>query len=359
MTYRLYAEADAADSAIAQRVARSLRLTISVGPLPEPEGDRWAAAKKTVLLTNYRGAFLKPCPCTRNHTCCGYRFLNVATNCPIDCTYCILQHYVGPAPLTIHCNLDDMYAELEEKLAAARGRVLRIGTGELTDSLAIDELTGYAADMVRFFAGFDDATLELKTKTSFVENLIGLEHRDRTVAAWSLNPEAIAESDEKGAACLDDRIAAARRCQDDGYPLAFHFDPIVEYPGWREGYRDVVRRLFDAGIRQESVAWISMGTLRYPPRTGDIIARRFPRSVIRTGELVSGTDGKKRYFKPVRIEMYRELAAEIAKGWPDAFIYLCMESPGVWQAALGQAPSSQELSRALGDRTRHGGRADG
>jgi spore photoproduct lyase len=359
MTYRLYAEADAADSPIAQRVARSLALTVTVGPIPEPEGDRHAAAKKTILLANHRGDFLKPCPGTRNHTCCGYRFLNIATNCPIDCTYCILQDYVGAAPLTIHCNLDDMYAELEEKLSSSRGRVLRIGTGELTDSLAVDELTGYAADLVPFFAGFDDATLELKTKTAFVRNIVGLDHRGRTVIAWSLNPDEIAASDEKGAASVDDRIAAARRCQDDGYPLAFHFDPLIEYPGWREGYRGVVQRLFDAGITQESVAWISMGTLRYPPHVGDIIAERFPRSVIRTGELVSGIDGKRRYFKPVRIEMYRELASCIARGWPDAFVYLCMESPSVWRAALGREPDAKQLSDALDDRTRRRGAADG
>jgi len=350
MTYRLYAEADAADSPLAQRVARFLGLTVNVAPIPEPEGDPYRTAKETILLANHRGEFLKPCPCTRKHTCCGYHFLNVATNCPMDCTYCILQDYVGTAPLTIHCNLDDMYTELEEKLSLP-GRAIRIGTGELTDSLAIDELTGYAPDLVRFFARFGHATLELKTKTAFVENLVGVEHGGRTVVAWSLNPEEIADSDEKGAATLDERIAAARRCMDQGYPLAFHFDPLVEYAGWRDGYPDVVRRLFDAGIRQDAIAWISMGTLRYPRHVGDIIARRFPRSILRAGELVSGTDGKKRYFKPVRIEMYRALAAEIARGWPDAFVYLCMESPGVWQAALGRAPRSRELSDALDRRT--------
>ncbi len=55
----------------------------------------------------------------------------------MDCTYCILQDYLDPSPVTIHSNTDDMFSELDEALSSSR-RVFRIGTGELTDSLAID-----------------------------------------------------------------------------------------------------------------------------------------------------------------------------------------------------------------------------
>ncbi|GAF93840.1 unnamed protein product, partial [marine sediment metagenome] len=279
--------------------------------------------------------FLKSCPGTSWYTCCGYNFLNVATNCPIDCTYCILQDYLGTQPLTIHCNTDEMLEELQRSLNASEGRFSRIGTGELTDSLAIDELTGYTRDLVPFFARFDNAVLELKTKTAFVENLSSIEHNRHTIVAWSLNTESIAQSEEIGAPSVADRIQAARRCRDEGYPLAFHFDPIIEHPGWEKGYRQVVEMLFDAGIRSENVAWISLGCLRFVPRVGEIVAERFPKSVIRTGEFITAKDGKRRYFKPVRVEMYRNVVEQLRKGWPDVFIYLCMESPSVWNASLG------------------------
>ncbi len=107
-----------------------------------PDGLNHQTAKKTIRFKNYKGSFLKPCPGTSRHTCCGYNFLNIATNCPMDCTYCILQDYLGPSPITIHNNTDDMLAELETTLSSSR-RFLRIGTGELTDSLARDEITGY------------------------------------------------------------------------------------------------------------------------------------------------------------------------------------------------------------------------
>ncbi len=309
----------------------------------------YSSLKKTIRSEKHKGLFLKPCPCTPRHTCCGYNFLNIATNCPIDCTYCILQDYLGPSPITIHCNTDDMLTELEAALDSSR-RFLRIGTGELTDSLAIDEITGYTFHLVPFFARHRNAVLELKTKTAAVENLIGLEHGGRTVTAWSLNPQKLVETEEIGAASVAERIRAARLCQDEGYRLAFHFDPIIEHPGWRESYRQTVEMLFDAGIEHDRVAWISLGCLRFVPRMREIMAERFPESIARTGEFVTGMDGKARYFKPLRIEMYSALASFIKAGWPEVFIYLCMESRSVWQASLGWSPTSSELAAAMDER---------
>ena len=162
----------------------------------------------------------------------------------------------------------------------------------------------------------------------------------------------MAESDEAGAASVEERIRAAKACQDEGYLLAFHFDPIIEHPDWKEGYRRTVSMLFDAGIKQEKVAWISLGCLRFVPRMREIMAERFQNSLIRTGEFITGSDGKARYFKPVRIELYSSLVGFIREGWPEALIYLCMESPSVWNASLGWAPTGAELAKALDERVR-------
>lgn len=344
----LFADSDAADTDIARRAADNLGTSIKVQPPPSYQRN-YRTAKKTIYLKNHKGAFLKACPCTSGHTCCGYNFLNIATNCPIDCTYCVLQDYLGTSPITIHCNVDDMLNELDTTLSSSR-RFFRIGTGELTDSLAIDEITGYTRQLVPFFAGHQNAILELKTKTDFVKNLIGLEHGGRTIVAWSLNSETLAASEETGSAPVEERIRAAKLCQDDGYLVAFHFDPIIEHAGWKEGYRRTVSMLFDAGIEQDKVAWISMGCLRFVPRMREIMAERFPGSLIRTGEFITGTDGKTRYFKPIRIEMYSSLVEFIRSGWPEAFIYLCMESRSVWNASLGWTPTNADLAAALDKR---------
>ena len=52
-------------------------------------------AKTTLLLAVQKGPFWRACPGTRDYICCGYQVLQVALNCPFDCTYCILQSYVN------------------------------------------------------------------------------------------------------------------------------------------------------------------------------------------------------------------------------------------------------------------------
>ncbi|MCJ7542506.1 MAG: DNA photolyase, partial [Desulfobacterales bacterium] len=70
-----------------------------------------------------------------------------------------------------------------------------------------------------------------------------------------------------------------------------------------------------------------------------IIQKRFPKSKIIYGEFISGLDGKMRYFKPLRIDLYRKIVSYIRDYAPDAMIYLCMEDDEVWQKSLGFVPS--------------------
>ncbi|RMG62294.1 MAG: GNAT family N-acetyltransferase, partial [Bacteroidetes bacterium] len=86
---------------------------------------------------------------------------------------------------------------------------------------------------------------------------------------------------------------AARRCVDHGYPVAFHFDPLIYYPQWEEDYRALIGELFES-IPASSVAWISVGALRLPPGLKEIIRQRFPRSRVPLGELLPAGDGKLR-----------------------------------------------------------------
>ncbi|MBN1626024.1 MAG: hypothetical protein JW944_05820, partial [Deltaproteobacteria bacterium] len=57
--------------------------------------------KETIRLIDFKGEFLKPCPGTREYICCGYQILNVGTNCPMDCSYCILQSYFNKPSLRV------------------------------------------------------------------------------------------------------------------------------------------------------------------------------------------------------------------------------------------------------------------
>jgi spore photoproduct lyase len=304
---------------------------------------------ETLEVINFRGQFVKACPGTRRYLCCGYHILHLGTQCSLGCTYCILQAYLSGRNLRLFANLDDMWLELTEHLHSLPRKVHRLGTGEFMDSLLLDSFTHLSRELIPFFAGQPRAVLELKTKTANVELLRGLSHGGRTVVAWSLNPQGLIQSEEPGAAGLEARLEAARRCQEWGYRLAFHFDPLIAYPGWQQGYAEVVNRLA-AAVDPGRIAWISLGTLRFMPTLKEIIRRRHTGSALLYEEFVPGLDGKLRYFRDLRVEMYRYLGALLHRLSCDLLIYLCMESEDVWREALGFSPAERGGLSAMLDR---------
>jgi len=297
--------------------------------------------KRHLLLTRNRGRFFKPCPGTKEYVCCDYQVLNIGMNCPMDCVYCILQAYLNNPYLSFFVNIEDLLAELTEAFTRAPGQFRRIGTGEFTDSLALDRFTGLSQLLVEFMRDKYDAVLELKTKTAVVENLEGLDHGGRTIVSWSLNSPVIAAKEEIRTASLGQRLAAAARCASWGYKLAFHFDPLVYHPGWREGYSEIIDRLF-AAVPKEKIVWISMGCLRYLPALKGIAGRRFPHSRIFYEEFIEGLDGKARYFRTLRVEMYRHLYRQLQRhADPRTCVYLCMENNEIWQEVFGFVPEER------------------
>ena len=297
--------------------------------------------KQNLLLCQNRGHFLKPCPATKEYRCCGYQVINIGMNCPMDCVYCILQAYLNNPWLSHFVNVDDLLRDLEGALLAEPNRFFRIGTGEFTDSLALDQLTGLSPILVPFFAEKKNAVLELKTKSAAIANLEHLAHQGRTIVAWSLNSPVIMQKEEWRTATLDERLRAAAQCADWGYQLAFHFDPIIVHPGWQEGYTKTIDRLFQA-VPREKIAWISMGALRFLPPLKAIATSRFPNSRFLAEEFVVGLDGKHRYFRPRRVELYRHLYALLRERADSrTCLYLCMESDEIWREVFGFAPEEQ------------------
>ena len=305
--------------------------------------------KNTLVLMRYPGKFLRNCQGSGAEICCNYFVVSYAWNCHMECTYCVLRSYLNNGALVVCTNLDDLLLEVGETLRLNPGRTFRIGTGELADSLALDHITRFSGKMVPFFASLPNGVLELKTKSDQISNLRDLNHGGRTVISWSMNSKRICRTEELKTATFEERLGAAVQCQEWGYRLGFHFDPIVYYEGWEDEYRESVKEIFST-VDPRRVAWISLGALRFPPHLRDIVRRQFPKSKIPCGEFVPGHHGKLRYFRPIREEIYRKMKSWIHVMAPEAFVYLCMENRLVWERSFGESPRDVEHLSGLMDR---------
>ena len=265
--------------------------------------------------------FFKRCPCTKRAFSCGYHIFNLGFGCIYECTYCYLQEYTNCPGIVLPLNTEDFFREFD----SYRKPRMRIGTGEFTDSLALDNITQYSLSLIEFFNENTDITFELKTKSDNISNLLKAKHKGNVVISWSLNPEKIIKENEFYTASLNKRLDSALKCMEAGYRVGFHFDPIIHYRNWPTDYQNLVNRLFD-NIPYKNIAWISLGTLRFNPHLKSIIENRFPDNKILDEELLIGFDNKLRYPEKLRFFIYQNMLYWIRKRAKNLRVYLCMEN---------------------------------
>lgn len=294
------------------------------------------AGKKIFLITDYKGNIIKKCPGSRGVLCCNYYVANIINGCPFACTYCILQDYINCGSVMICANIDRFFDELKTMQRA--NFFLRIGTGELADSLAFDPYLDLSSELIVRIKEYPSTILELKTKSICIDNLLKLDHNGQVVIGWSLNPQELVDSDERDAASLDDRLKAARRVVSAGYKVAFHFDPVILINEWEQKYKSVVDKIFDF-VPPHMISWISIGGLRFTPALKKIYQQKFPDSkILSYGEFTMSADGKLRYFRPIRFDMYRKMTGFIKSHGDSIPVYFCMESAQMWNDVMGSLP---------------------
>ena len=343
---RVYVEADLVDSPRFQ----ALRPRLACFPIhivaSKEEIPNRHLNQRTVFLCRPRGETVGSCPGSRGHICCNYLTADLYLGCPLGCAYCIMKSYLNFAPLTVYLDPGPTIARIIAIAGRNPDRMLRVGTGEVGDSLLLDPIFGLSAELIGALADFPNVYLELKTKTHFVDHLLDIDGKGNTVIGFSLNPQSIITAYEGSSSPLRLRLDAARRALEAGYLVSFHFDPLIYYPEWERDYRGVIEKIFER-IDGKGIIWISLGGFRFPPYLKPIIRNRFPASKILWGELFPGNDVKFRYLKSLRVEMYRKIVGWLRDYEPNLFIYLCMESREVWEKVFGWSPKNNKALDGL------------
>jgi spore photoproduct lyase len=269
-----------------------------------------------------------------------------------------LAAYLGSEAVIRFGNLDTALTELEAILSSIEksdpesgqdgsswpeDRSYRFCTGEFTDSLIYEEGLGISASLIELFRSSTKCYLELKTKTADLGSLLKLDHGGRTVISFSLNAPFIAQNHEPKAAPLIKRLQAAQAAAAAGYPLGFHFDPIVHYKDWRSGYGQTIE-LLDQYVPWDRIAWISLGCFRYLGPLKNAQLAKNPSSLF-DAEFIRALDGKFRYPRPLRRLLYEGLLDLLKPRLdPRTTVYFCMESPRMWRDLLGFDPQTSQLT---------------
>lgn len=336
--HRAYVEEEVARSVAASRAREFLGSAVELQVIPDreaiPEEHR---NHHTLFVARSPAGMFKRCPGSSGHLCCNYLTIDLYAGCPLGCSYCIMKSYLSLSPITVYAELSPAIRALREVAEKNRDRTIRVGTGEVGDSLLYDPIFRLSEELIQGVADLANVRLELKTKSDHVDHLLQVEPKGGTVIAFSLNPQEVIDREEGWAASLKSRLSAAERASRAGYGLAFHFDPIIRVSRWQELYEGVVRAL--RRFRERDVAWVSLGTVRFTKSLKEKIDDR----PYLYDEFFPSRDGKLRYLQKERVAVYRRMR-ELIDEHLGAPVYMCMESEAVWRRSFGGMPA--ELSQA-------------
>lgn len=315
----------------AQRVDALDRTHMQLGGLL-PQGD--AARRRVGRRTLVVGTLANPLRRSRERgiVCPNYLHFSPTAYCAYRCAYC----YLAGSCSTIVAPVTKVFVNLEDALAAIARRARRLSgpasfyVGKLQDALAVDSLTGFSRVLVPFFAAQPLARLVMLTKSDCVRNLLGLEHLGHTVVSWSVNPEAVCEEFEGGAPSLARRLQAARECQEAGYHIRFIIMPILPVPHWRRHYSELIEAIFAAAPPQR----VTLGGICSYPTALRLTWQALGRDNVITRNISAAPspDGRRRFPRELRAELYRHIIAEIRRRSLSLPIGLCLEEPELWEA---------------------------
>ena len=257
----------------------------------------------------------------------GQYYLFHEIDCKYDCEYCYLQYYFQTKIPTIFVNRKDVLENIEEILKTHENPYFHVG--EVCDALAFDDLTDFSVDIAKLFNRYPNGKIEFRTKSLNINNLISLEEiPSNIIPSWTMSPEFINETIEHGTPGLKDRIGVAKKCQEAGYTVGVRLDPIFRYENWEQDYKDMIDTIL-VSLDPHKIDYITIGSIKLHKNLLDAIRKRFPDSPVILGEVVPAADGKYRYIKFNRVDMYKKMIEWIRNFDNDIEIDLSLESDEV------------------------------
>lgn len=170
-----------------------------------------------------------------------------ATGCMGHCHYCYLQTTMGSKPyIRTYVNIDEIFASAEKYMSERAPEETRFEASCTSDIVGVDHLTHSLKKAIEFFGKSDYGRLRFVTKFAHVDHLLDADHQGRTRFRFSINNEHIIKYFEPGTSQLNERIEAAVKVAEAGYPLGFIIAPIYLHEGWKEGYKNMFEQLDEA-----------------------------------------------------------------------------------------------------------------
>ena len=284
---------------------------------------------------------IKPNP---EHVCRPCWRLNISPGCPHKCAYCGLAGF-----MVVGLNMSEYLHQLG-KLVEANPWQLTYLVDDISDVLVYEPELNVFSELVRFFGTTGKRYLIAHTKSANVDFLRSLPHNGRTIMCFSLSAKTQASQLEKGAGTMDQRIEAARKCQEWGMPIRYKFKPIIPVKNWRDEAREMIRSLFEQ-TQPDNLSMTVLMWMGFEDMTScidpDLLDSKFVDAAWNAALNAAGSAWEHERLRPfpheVRREIYEFYIREIRAVNREVPLTLSTESLEMWKdlgANLGVKPGT-------------------
>ena len=261
------------------------------------------------------------------NACPNYWHFSPYGFCPYGCHYCYLAGTPGvwfSPTVKIFLNLPEILTDVD-RIATMLSHPTAFYLGKLQDGLALEPLSGYARVMIPFFARHRDAHMVVLTKGADVENLLDLDHAGHTILSWTVNPPEVVSRFEKNTPDIMDRLKAMRQCAEVGYPVRAVIMPIIPVADWQDIYGRFLATLLDS----VPLSRITLGSICSYPQAQRLMELKLGENNEISSQLdpvaAKSDDGRIRFSRPTREQVYGHLIECIHQIRPDLQVGLCLE----------------------------------
>lgn len=252
----------------------------------------------------------------------------LTTGCAGHCHYCYLQTTMSSKPyVRVYVNTDEILQRTKQYIEERKPEITRFEAACTGDPVSLEHLTGALKTYIEWFGQEEFGRLRFVTKFDNVDSLLTAKHNNHTEIRFSVNSDYVIKNFEPGTSTFEQRIEAAGKIAEAGYPLGFIIAPIMRYDGWQEGYIHLLEKLSQRLANTPAQRlYFELIQHRFTKTAKNTILKRYPKTKLEMDEeqrqLKWGRYGKFKYVYPKDTvqEMQHLFDTHIAKLFPQAEI---------------------------------------
>lgn len=210
----------------------------------------------------------------------------LATGCMGHCHYCYLQTTLGSKPyIRTYVNLDEIFAQAQKYMDERAPEITRFEASCTSDIVGIDHLTHSLKRTIEFIGQTEHGRLRFTTKYHHVDHLLDANHNGKTRFRFSVNSKWVIKNFEMATSSLEDRLTAAKKVVEAGYPLGFVVAPLYLHDDWQGGYKELFEIMSDT-IPADYFSNITFELIqhRFTKPAKKVIEKRYPKSKLEMDE---------------------------------------------------------------------------